>query len=92
MQNIPFTLPRRKLFAYARACAELTLAYVLHGFLYTVVKKTFKKAYAELTRAYALHVLFYTCVNLSLRRAYAGLRFTWFLIFLCKFKLTRSLR
>ena len=32
------------------------------------------------------------CLRESLRGAYASLRFTWFLIFFCKFKLTRSLR
>ena len=71
MPNIPFTLPGRKIFAYARACAELTLAYVLHGFLYTFVKKNLKK---------------------SLRGAYASLRFTCLILYLCKLKLTQSLR
>ena len=48
MPNIPFTLPRRKIFAYARAYAELTLAYVLHGFSSFFVSLSLRGAYASL--------------------------------------------
>ena len=66
-------IPRRKRFAYARACAELTLAYVLQGFLNTSVCLSLRGAYAELTLAYVLHGFLYTLVNVSLRGACAEL-------------------
>ena len=69
MPNIRFTLPGRKIFAYARACAELTLAYVLHGFLYTLVNVSLRGACAELTVAYVLH----GARKLKPRKAYAEL-------------------
>ena len=92
MQNIPFTLPGRKLFAYARACAELTLAYVLHGFPSFFVSLSLRGAYASLRFIWFLVYLCKFKLKKSLRGAYASLRFTCLILYLCKLKLTQSLR